>query len=257
MATPDPGRPGVSDSAQRLFAIEAREHCIAPARADEVHLIPGEHAAGLAALARAAADLRAGAADFAVVGAVDSLLHTPLLASLLAEGRLKSPARPAGLIPGEGAVVLLLERAADAARRGARPLARLGAIALETEAEPIGPGRPIRAEAAGRSVRAALADSGGPGRIHRAICDLTGERWRSIEWALLETRCLGELAAGWRLWHPADCLGDLGAASGLAGVVLAVRAFARGYGGPDGVLISSASAAGQRAAACVFPGEAA
>jgi 3-oxoacyl-[acyl-carrier-protein] synthase-1 len=257
VAPPDPGRPGVSDSAYRLFSIEAREHCIAPARADEVHLIPGEHAAGLAALARAAADLRAGQADFAVVGAVDSLLHAPLLSSLLAEGRLKSPARPAGLIPGEGAAVLLLERGPDAARRRARPLASLGTVSLQNEAEAIGPGQPIRAEAAARAIRAVLAENGGPGRIHRVIADLTGERWRSLEWAMVETRCLGELPADWQLWHPADCLGDTGAASALANVVLAVRAFARRYGGSDGIMISAASAAGQRAATCVFPAEAA
>lgn len=257
VATPDPGRSGVSDSAYRLFAIEAREHCIAPARADEVHLIPGEHAAGLTALARAAADLRAGAADFAVVGAVDSLLHAPLLLSMVAEGRLKSPARPAGLIPGEGAAVLLLERAPDAARRGARPLAQLGTVALDTESTPVGPGYAVRAEAAGRAVRMALAENGGPGRVHRVIADLTGERWRSLEWALVETRCLGQLPGDWELWHPADCLGDLGAASALVNAGLAIRAFARGYGGADGILISSAAVAGARAAACLFPAGAA
>ncbi len=255
VATPYPDRPGVSEEAYRLFALQAREHCIAPAKADEVHLVPGEHVAGLLALARAADDLRAGKVDFAVVGAADSLLHSELLSSLAAEGRLKTPLRPSGLIPGEAAVVLVLERARDAARRGAPALGRLGAVAVDREETPLGPDQPIRAEGASRAVMAALEQNGGPARLHRAIVDLTGERWRALEWALVETRCLGELPAGWQLWHPADCLGDLGAAAGLANVALTLRAFARGYGGAGGVLVSAAAARGERAATCVFPAQ--
>jgi 3-oxoacyl-[acyl-carrier-protein] synthase-1 len=255
VATPYPDRPGVTQEAYRLFSLQAREHCIAPARADEVHLIPGDHVAGLAALARAVDDLRAGKTDVAVIGAVDSLLHGQLLTSLAAEGRLKTPLRPSGLIPGEAAVVLILERARDAAKRGAPVLGRVGAVAIDREETPLGPNQPIRAEGASRAVLAALERNGGPARVHRAIVDLTGERWRSLEWALVETRCLGELPYGWQLWHPADCVGDLGAATGLANVALALRAFARGYGGPDGVLISAAAARGERAATCVFPAQ--
>jgi len=257
VATPYPDRPGVSPDAYRLFAIEAREHCIAPARADQVHLISGEHAAGLIALARAVADLRSGAADIAVVGAVDSLLHGEFLRALAAAGRLKLPDRPTGLIPGEAAAVLVLERARDAQARGARPLGRLGAVAVDQEKIPLGPEHPIRAEAASRAVQSALqeGESGGAADIHRIIVDLTGERWRSLEWSLVETRCLGGMPRGWQLWHPADCLGDVGAAGGLVHVVLALRAFARGYGGPGGVLISAAAERGERAATCVFPVE--
>ena len=253
VATPYADRPGVSEQAYRLFAVQAREHCIAPARADEVQLVPGDHVAGLLALARATEDLRAGKADFAVIGAVDSLLHSTLLHALADEGRLKTPLHPAGLIPGEAAVVLVLERARDAARRGAPVLGRLGAVAVDREPTPLGAGQPIRAEGASRAIAAALDRNGGPAGIHRAIVDLTGERWRALEWALVETRCLGELPNNWQLWHPADCFGDLGAASSLAAVALALRAFARGYGGQGGVLVTAAAARGERAATCVFP----
>lgn len=69
----------------------------------------------------------------------------------------------------------------------------------------------------------------------------------------METRCLGGLPHGWQLWHPADCLGDTGAASGPTLICLAVRAFQRGYGGPGGALVTSVSDRGERAAACIFP----
>ena len=253
VATPYVDRPGVRADAYRLFAVQAREHCIAPARADEVHVVSGDHVAGLLALARATEDLRAGKADFAVIGAVDSLLHSTFLHAIANEGRLKTPSNPAGLIPGEAAVILVLERARDAERRGAPALGRLGTVAVDRETIPLGVGQPIRAEGASRAIAAALEQNGGPASIHRAIVDLTGERWRALEWALVETRCLGGLPNDWQLWHPADCFGDVGAASSLAAVALALRAFARGYGGGGGVLVSAAAARGERAATCIFP----
>jgi 3-oxoacyl-[acyl-carrier-protein] synthase I len=254
VATPYPDRAGVSRDAFRLFAIEAREHCIAPAPADSVVLSSCDHAAGATALARAVDDLRAGTIDYAVVGALDSMLHGDYLKSLWANGRLKLPGQPDGLVPGEAAAIVVLERESGAKLRHARVFGRLGEAAFEHETVPIGPDYPIRAEAAGRAVRTALERNAHAGRPERAIVDLSGERWRSLEWALVETRCLGEFAsASWRLWHPADCLGDMGAASGIVHLGLALRSFARGYGGRGPILLVSASERGERAAVCVFP----
>jgi 3-oxoacyl-[acyl-carrier-protein] synthase-1 len=254
LATPYADRAGVSRDASRLFAVEAHEHCISPARADDVVIVPCDHAAGAVALDRASSDLRAGKVDYAVVGAFDSLLHGEFLRSLWAEGRLKIPEQAEGLVPGEAGAVVVLQRGADAMRAHARIRGWLGATVVEHEAVAIGPEHPIRAEAASRAVRAALERNAGGGRPERAIVDLSGERWRSLEWALVETRCLSELAtASWRLWHPADCLGDVGAATGIVHLVLALRAFARGYGGNGAILLASASERGERSATCVFP----
>jgi 3-oxoacyl-[acyl-carrier-protein] synthase-1 len=254
VATPYPDRTGVSPEAFRLFGLEAREHCISPARADHVTIVPTEHTAGITALDRAAADLRAGKVDYAVVGALDSLLHADYLKKLWADGRLKLPGQSDGLVPGEAGAVAILERESDARLRRAPIFGWIGAAAVDREAIPLGPDHPIRAEAASRVVRAALEANAAGRAPQRAIVDLSGERWRSIEWALVETRCMGGLSmAGWRLWHPADCLGDVGAATGLVHLVLALRAFARGYGGDGAILLVSASERGERSAMCVFP----
>jgi 3-oxoacyl-[acyl-carrier-protein] synthase-1 len=255
VATPYPDRAGVEKDAFRLFSVEARQHCIAPARADAVEIFSCDQAAGIVALERAIADLRAGKVDFAVVGAVDSLLHGPYLQSLEREGRLKLPSRADGLIPGEAAGVVVLERWSDARARGAPLLARLGEAAIENEAIPLGPEHPIRGEALGRAVARALERADAPDRVARVIVDLTGERWRSLEWSIVETRCLHGLRHGWQLWHPADCLGDVGAATSIVHLALAVRAFARGYCGNGGILLSAASSRGERAAITVFSAE--
>lgn len=254
IATPYEDRAGVAQEAFRLFSMEAREHCVAPAHADSVQLFSCDHAAGIMAIERAARDLLEHKVAFAVVVAVDSLLHAEHLRSLWGEDRLKLPNRSDGLVPGEAVAVVVLERARDAKARGTPILARLGETATDRESVPLGPEHPIRAEAASRAINAALAGSGGQASVDRVIVDLSGERWRSLEWALVETRCLGELAHGWQLWHPADCLGDVGAATSVVHLAIASRAFARGYGG-GGVLLSAASPRGERAAMTIFPGK--
>ncbi|ATB41052.1 3-oxoacyl-ACP synthase [Cystobacter fuscus] len=200
-------------------------------------------------MARAIEQLTEHKADLCVVGAVDSLLESTFLHALLAEGRLKTGQSSSGLIPGEGAAALVLERTEDALRRQAWPLAVVDAISLEQDA-PHQPHAPIRAEGPTRALRTVL-EVAGAGGIRRVMNDLNGERWRFLEWALAETRCLDGLPRGWQLWHPADCLGDVGAAFGLVAVALATRAFARGYHGDGKVLIAACSERGERAAMCL------
>jgi 3-oxoacyl-[acyl-carrier-protein] synthase-1 len=248
---PPPNRPHAPDDALSNVADELREDIAETFGFGAVEIVSLNHVSGLAALARGVAALEARSCDVCVVAAVDSLLHADFLHDLLALRRLKTPMNSAGLIPGEGAAALVLESEERARRRGAPILARIGSVALDQEPTELRPVEGLRAEALSRAVRAALA-AVDPTRIHRTIVDLTGERWRSLEWSICETRCLHPLPDGWQLWHPADCWGDLGAASGAAQVVLAVRAFARGYGGPGGILVCCASPGGQRAAATVF-----
>jgi 3-oxoacyl-[acyl-carrier-protein] synthase-1 len=249
IAVPYRDRVGVSDGTSLLFAMEAREHCIAPARADVVQIFWCDHAAGITAIEQAARDLAERKVDVAVVVGLDSLLHAEYLRSLWQEGRLKLPVRPDGLVPGEAAAIAVLERATDAQRRKARPLAKLGAIGLDRETVPIGPEHPIRADGASRAVLAALAGDGAA--VESVYMDMSGERWRSLEWALVETRCLGNLAQGWQLRHPADCLGDIGAATSMVHLALAIRGFARGYDG-RAALLFAASYRGERAAMTVL-----
>jgi 3-oxoacyl-[acyl-carrier-protein] synthase II len=89
-------------------------------------------------LTRAAHEVTSGRADVAIAGSADEM--TPLLHAILdrfrgtarASSVLDEDARPFdarrdGVLAGEGATVVVIEREADAAARGARPLARVGA----------------------------------------------------------------------------------------------------------------------------------
>jgi 3-oxoacyl-[acyl-carrier-protein] synthase-1 len=253
VATPYPDRAGVTEEDYRAFTAEATELLSFPAPVDHVKLVTHDHAAGIAALKDAVTDLAAGKVEVAIVAGVDSLLHTDHLEELAEQGFLKLPDRPHGLLPGEAAAVLVLERARDAKARKAEVRARIGALALDTEKTPLGEEHPIRAEGASRAVTSVLKADGRAGQIRRVLTDMSGERWRALEWALVETRCLGGLAEGWQHWHPADCFGDVGAASSIVHAALAARAFARGYAGDGGLLLFAASQRGERAAALLLP----
>jgi 3-oxoacyl-(acyl-carrier-protein) synthase len=132
------------ESAQPFYFSE----CVANAAAARVAIALGARAANvtivereagpLLALARGAHEVESGRADVAIAGSADEM--TELLHSLL--DRFRGTARASrthdeaprpfdahrdGVLAGEGATVLVIERDADAAARGARPLARVAA----------------------------------------------------------------------------------------------------------------------------------
>lgn len=105
-----------------------------------LHLSAGSASAAMA-LHHAALLLRAGAADIAVVGGGEAPLHPDVLATFEAARLLASPllCRPfdearAGTVLGEGGGAVVIERAAHARRRGARPRALLLGVGIGTEA---------------------------------------------------------------------------------------------------------------------------
>ncbi|MEU3217570.1 beta-ketoacyl-[acyl-carrier-protein] synthase family protein [Streptomyces sp. NPDC006971] len=123
-------------------------------------------ASGASAVALAALLLAAGACDVAVAGGTDAMV-TPLCAAAFARmGALSrrreapgSASRPFdadrdGFVLGEGAGVLVLERAADAAARGAPVQARLAGYGLAADAH-----HPVTPDPEGRGLRLATAQA--------------------------------------------------------------------------------------------------
>ena len=249
LGTPPSERPGVTPDEHREFAETIAEELFSETT-PPVALLPHEHASGVMAVASACELLQRGDCDICVVGAADSLLDSVFLQALLEEGRLKASNTSSGIIPGEAAAFLVLERESQARQRGAPPLVCIDAVGLERE-EPWRQDAPVGGRGMTRALRSVLDAVGGAGEFGHVFCDLNGERWRFLEWALVEARCLGGLPRGRRLWHPADCLGDVGAAFGPVAVGLAIHAFQRGYAAKPRILITAASARGERAALSV------
>ena len=212
------------DTVSRRAGLQVAAPVRATVRATSVGLV--------AALVKAREWLDSGACDRCVVGAVDSLVDPNLLARLLDLGLLKTPARPIGMIPGEAAAFLLLERARAASARGA------GIQALiETPLAAEGPRHPLVAgtiDARPDTFSAALAQT--IAAVHGGrfggtlVANLNGDDHRAQVWsdALLRLRPTHELG-GRPAWLPCLAFGDTGAASGCVSMAMLVRGWARRY----------------------------
>lgn len=250
VALPSADRAGVGAASLSAFEEGARTHCIVELQAEDVGFLPHDHAAGVMALARAGEKLRSGEVDVAVVVGVDCLLVGSTLQGYLAAGKLKTDTQPSGLIAGEGAAVLVLEREAAARKRGAAIYGLVDGTATAREEIPFDGPDPTRAEGLGEAMHAVLADRD-PAAFGDVLTDLNGERGRFQEWGLIEVRCLHVLQDGWRRHHPADCVGDLGAATGVFLLAVGAGLLRWGHALRGGVLVSTASPHGERACAAL------
>jgi 3-oxoacyl-[acyl-carrier-protein] synthase-1 len=219
---------------------------------------PLGRAAGLVALGDGLDLLARGRAGAVLVGAVDSYLDMPLLEALDGEGRLRTGEVSDGFVPGEGAAFLLLTRASPdvslGRRHGGLPLARVAGVGRAREAGHLYATEPHRGDGLAAAFRAVL-DAGARGPARAAVTSiyagLNGESYWGKEWAVAQIRNADRLADPVRIAHPADAMGDAGAALGPVMLGLAALDLARGRdAGP--VLVWAASDHGERAAALLF-----
>jgi 3-oxoacyl-[acyl-carrier-protein] synthase-1 len=208
---------------------------------------PLGNAAAVVALQHAIGDLQSGSVELAFVGGVDSLLELDSLDRLLEGRRLKTDDNIDGLVPGEAAAFLLLEKVEHAVARGASILATVEAPATAQEPQTIWGNEPTDGSGLSAAVAATLSQLSDGGRhTGLIICDLNGETYRAKEFANTVPRVLSTIETPWQLWHPADCIGDTGAAGTLVGSCIAAHAFSADNTEADGALAWASSDDGLR-----------
>ena len=206
------------------------------------------HAGAAAAIKDLSKHLGQSQGSVALLVAADSLITLPTLAYLDSAGRLKSYTRPRGAIPGEAAVALVIESVYDLSQRGIIPYCSIDGAGFAVEPVPVNSSEPCLGEGLTHAVYSALDAAGCDKRnIKEVYCDLNGEEYRTHEWMLTLCRALEEPF----LVHPADCIGDVGAASLPLLVAMAGMALQRGYAVNDRVLAWASSDFGSRGAICV------
>ena len=95
----------------------------------------------------------------------------------------------------------------------AAPLLLRG-LGFEREPAPFGSGKPLRADGLVKAIRGALNEAGiALNECDHRIADMNGEQYRFKEAALAITRLLRDRKVLFSLWHPADCIGEVGAAT--------------------------------------------
>jgi 3-oxoacyl-[acyl-carrier-protein] synthase II len=142
-------------------------------------MIPTACAAGNYAIAHALDVLRGGRADVMLAGGADAfsrITYTGFsrLGAIAPERCQPFDRRRKGMIPGEGAAVLVLEPLAAARRRGARVYAEVAGYGLSCDAHHMTAGQP-EGEGAVRAMSRALADAGlGPEAVSYISAHGTG-----------------------------------------------------------------------------------
>jgi 3-oxoacyl-[acyl-carrier-protein] synthase-1 len=179
-----------------------------------------------------------------LVAATDSLLVGPTLAQYDSVGRLLTPANSNGFIPGEGATAILV----GAAEGGPELLVR--GIGFAQEKATVHSEEPLRADGLTHAMKAALSDArSSADELDFRITDTSGEQYYFKEAALAMTRILPGAKADFDFWHPADCIGDTGAAAGASMFALALASCTRGFAPGPNILLHASNDSGMRASA--------
>jgi 3-oxoacyl-[acyl-carrier-protein] synthase-1 len=247
-----PHRPGAPPSAGAELAREILTALPVPADRALSGVFDTGSEGALAALAFAAELFRQRRAEACLVGGVDSQRDAALLDWLAGLGRLKGDEAPAGLVPGEGAAFLLVCTPAFRRRAKLAPLGALTPPVCALEPRPWYMGEPCVAEGLTEALQGALSEGLVPGeRAGVTWCDLNGEAWRADEWTYAYLRTSDRHGEPLRLRHPADCLGDLGSATGAMLVALAALDLAHPRSDATAALVFTASDTRPNRSACI------
>jgi 3-oxoacyl-[acyl-carrier-protein] synthase-1 len=207
------------------------------------------HAGALLGIEQAARWIEQGTAPVCIVGGADSYFDADTLDWLEADRRVTREDVRSGFAPGEAASFLLLAGERTRRAAGLPSHAVLRGAATGTESRVLGGDDDVLGEGLARAVTAATAGLSLPGEAIDAIyCDINGERYRSDEWAFCALRVQHALRDT-AYEAPADCWGDVGAASPALSCVLATEAWARHYAQGPRALVWAGSDGGLRGAA--------
>lgn len=202
-------------------------------------------------LETAGALLGARKAAFCILLAVDSYLSEDRLLLLDEARRIRSRRNVDGFLPGEAAVAMVLEPVVRARTRQVEILATITRVAFGNEPQTLTSDRQSSGAGLTQALRQVLEGVEPPGMSPWVLCDMNGESYRGFEWGLTVARLPNRLGSVKRLTHPADCMGDVGAAFGGVLLGLSAEAFRRGYAPAARSVLWTASEGSSRAAALV------
>jgi len=199
---------------------------------------------GVQAIERAFELLNNGGYEYVIVAGVDTLLVAGTLSALDKNHRLLTPSNSNGLIPGEAGAAVLLTPAPDP-KPGQFVLKGVG---YGREEATLDSEEPLRADGMAAAIRDAFRNSGCTyDDVDYRITDISGEQYAFKEAALAASRTMKKVKEEYDIWHPADCIGDTGAAIVPVMVSVGKSAAEKELSSGDGVLFHCANNDDQRA----------
>ena len=184
-----------------------------------------------------------------LIAATDSLLVGATLAHYEEHERLLTSNNSNGFIPGEAGAALVVEPV-TAGQEGQLVCVGLG---VGIEESHVYSEEPLRADGLVAAIRESLGDADCEmGDLDFRITDLSGEQYYFKEASLAVLKTLRKRKQEFGIWHPADCIGEIG--SVLAAVMLTVMKVAceKEYSKGNKVLAHLGNDDGKRSAMILF-----
>lgn len=181
-----------------------------------------------------------------IIAGSDSLLVGPGLRSFEESERVMTSVNSNGFIPGEAAAAVLVQAPGKSSNAQLICLGIGYGNELSTVyAEDI----PLRGDGMAQAIRSALSEAGcDMGATDFRITDISGEQYAFKEAALALLRILRQRKVFYDIWHPADCVGEVGAAIGPIILSVLLAAMHKGYSPGKNVLAHFGNDEGKRAA---------
>jgi 3-oxoacyl-[acyl-carrier-protein] synthase-1 len=215
-----------------------------------IRALPCGHASGLMAMQAAAEAISSSEANVFLVAGVDSYHDPDTLHALDETGALMSAHHRNGFSPGEAAGACVLASRSAAHGAGLPILATVTAAATSVERHTIRSSTVCIGEGLTTAFRGAISRLHLPQQaITDTYCDLNGQRYRTEELVYTLLRVQEAFVDAHDYRCPADCWGDVGAASGPLFAALAIVASQRGYSNGPYPALWAGSESGHRTVA--------
>jgi len=243
----EPERPGRLEGLDQTLLMEVQVELGVQFHPESKIIAEGK-VSGATALSLARQWLYSRRSDYCLIAGVDSYLVAGTLAAYEEQTRLLTSQDHDGFISGEAGAAIVV--CAPAVARGVT-IQCLG-IGKGQERATVMSEEPLKADGLVAAIQAALADAGcGMGDLDFRIADVSGEQYGFKEATLAFTRILRQRKAHFYIWHPADCIGEVGAAMipVMLGVLLASTRKCYSLGSM--VLFHGANDSGERVALVV------
>lgn len=222
-------------------------------RFSSIETIQTGHSSGLMALEAGWRKLNQGIEDFCLIGGLESYLEPETLEWLEECDQLHSAGEfnnAWGFVPGEAAGFCLLASQKAVQRHNLSASARVIAAATAREKNLIKTETVCLGEGLTTAFKQVLQALPMPDiKIDEIICDMNGEAYRAEEFGFATVRASKYFIDVSDFVAPADCWGDIGAASGPLFVALAMAAWRKSYAKGPYTLLWTSSESGERSVA--------
>lgn len=209
-------------------------------------LVDHGRAGGMVAMLQARKMIYEQGVDNVLVAGVDSLLSAPALREYEERERLLTSKNSNGFIPGEAAAAVLVSKP----MASPEPQLLCMGLGFGMEKATIEAELPLRADGMVQAFQAALDDAGcSLGDLDFRITDVSGEQYWFKEATLAMTRLLRTRKEEFDIWHPADCIGETGAAIGPVIFNVAMAAAQKAFVPGSNMICHFSNDDGKRAAA--------